>query len=93
MIKELFKKVKRKILSVWTKLSEESRENIVKKFSSSLNYLFNSLLLSIPLCFIIYHSISLKYYGIIVLCVWVLLPFIEDYYVWFREKWKDDLPK
>lgn len=89
----LFKWVKQKVLKLWCKFSEETRESIVDKLSEILNYLGNAVLLAVPLTFILLPDFSIKNYLITVACVWILIPFIEEYYVWFREKWKDSLPK
>jgi len=85
------KEFKRFFLSLWTKISEENRKQMIHFISLMLNFLLNSILFSIPITIIIFHAFSWKQYGITIICVWILLPFVEHYYVWFRETWKDNI--
>lgn len=91
---ELYKKFRAKVLARWTKIPELTRKSFLINLSSALNYLINSCLLSVPFTFFISSwSWSWKMYFILVLCGWILMPFIEHYYVWFRENWKDSIRK
>jgi len=87
-LKEKYVLVKKKFLFYWTKISEENRKGFFITFHSSFNYLQNALLLSVLITLLTGFS-----YFKSVICVWVLLPFFEHYYIWLREKWKDDLVK
>ena len=80
--------VRKIFLEKWTKIPEERRELFFSFLHSSFNYLQNALLLAVP----IWLFASAPYYKIM-LCIWFTLPFVEHYYLWFREKWKDDIVK
>jgi len=69
-------------------IPQKTKESVLARLSVILNYLANSILLAIPLSIIL--SVN---YLVCVICLWVLIPYIESYYVWFRERWKDDLAK
>ena len=64
-LKQLLKEFYSFILFLLTKISEDNRNNIIIKLSLILNYLLNSILLSIPLTFILFKHFSLKNYLII----------------------------
>lgn len=80
--------VRKIFLDQWTKISEENREKFFSFLSVTLNFLLNALLLSVPVTLLLPIS-----YWKSVICIWFSLPFIEHYYVWFRENWRDSLVK
>ena len=71
------------VLAQWTKIPEKSRAVFWKALGESLNYLANALLISVPVSVLTGFS-----YWKSVLCTWIILPFVEHYYVWFHEGWK-----
>ena len=78
--------LRKSTLTQWTKISEERRKQFISFFNSSFNYLQNAVLIAVPLSLLTRFS-----YIQSMIIIWFSLPFIEHYYVWFREKWKDDL--
>lgn len=60
-----------------------------KKFYDVMNYLFNAILVGVPFYFIgnIWFDPDILRYAKVVLAFWVILPFMEHYYVWFRRDW------
>ncbi len=80
--------VRKKFLDKWTRIPEKSRIKFISTLSIVLNYLVNALLLAVPISLLTTVS-----YPKTVICIWFSLPFIEHYYVWFRENWKDNLIK
>lgn len=82
--------LRKKILQIITLIPEITRETIIERADTTFNYLQNSSLLSIPLSITLFwNDWTIKKYLLIVLSLWVLLPFIEHYYWWFREGWKE----
>jgi len=79
-------KIRKKFLFYWTKIHEDHRKQFWRFVKTGTEFLFNAVLLAVP------FSILTRYtYFQMVLCVWFSLPFIEHYYVFFMEKWKDHL--
>lgn len=70
----------------WTSYEEEDRKWFLAKLGILLNFGANSAALALPLWIIFPVS-----YWKTLLCLWILLPFIEHYYVWIREGWRDNL--
>jgi len=87
------KKIKSWILQRWGSLKVETQNWIIGKVETLLNYIINSIIVSIPIYLILFLKYDLKLYNYFILVVIVLtaLPFIEHYYVWFREDWKKDI--
>jgi hypothetical protein len=72
----------------WGRLREPQKDWVVKTLDTILNYLANATFLSIPI------SIAVKVpFWKTLICVWLLIPMIEHYYIWFRAKWKEDAVK
>jgi len=82
-------------MQLWGSVDESLQEKIIDFLSLSLNYLFNSFLLAIPiyLFFLTRYSSKLKIYFFLVLSIFIILIFFEHYYVWVREGWKENLIK
>lgn len=93
-IKERFKTWKNKIKMFWGDL-QESKEDEIVKLGTILNYGVTSGFLSVPLftLSLIYYKPTILRFFLIMLSLWCLLPFVEYYYLWFRELWRDDLIK
>jgi hypothetical protein len=91
-IKVKVTELKNKVIGRWHKISLDRRKSIIIKVETVLNYLVNAIIISVPLT-IIFTSFNLANYFSMILCVWFVLPFIEHYYIWFRENWKNDIHK
>jgi len=87
-LKEKYFVVRKKFLEIWTKISEEKRKKFISFLDISFNYLQNALLISVPVMLLLHIS-----YWKSVICIWIILPFLEHYYIWIRETWKDDILK
>ena len=83
--KKRFVKGKSRLLKYWTKIPKEFREQFWIFLSEVINYLWNGVLLAIPI------SILTEYpYIKCVICVTVVLAFIEHYWIWFWEHKRTD---
>ena len=87
-LKQVYIVLRKKFLAKWTRIPEESRDKFFSFLNISFNFLQNAMLISIPIRLIFPVS-----YWKSVICVLVILPFFEHYYVWLREEWKDNLVK
>ena len=77
----------------WDLINPDIQDRIVTIIFNFFNYLFNALLLSIPIAiifFVLGESFKSSYFYSVI-CVWIFIPYMEHYYVWFRDKWKDDI--
>lgn len=70
----------------WTRIPEIRRDMGIAAIVTALNFLLNAALLSIPLT--VFTELS---YWESVISLWVLIPFVEHYYTWFRERWRDSV--
>jgi len=92
-LKEMPRRTKEKVLFWWDSFPEEKQKSILESVSSISNFLVNAILLAIPVSLLFFNPFTIKSYFLMVLCLWILMPFVENYYVWFRERWKDELLK
>jgi len=80
--------LKKVLIKEWGKLKEVHQIKLLTFLEKTINYFLTSLFFSIPLClffdFVWWRTI---------LSIFLILPFLEHYYVWLREKWKDDILK
>lgn len=92
-LKKFYKKIRNKILLIWGKIGEDKQKQITERAEFILNYLVNSILLSVPFYIFSYFVFGTNYsrWFLIIICLWISLPFIEHYYIWFREGWKKEI--
>ena len=69
----------------WTSIPEENRNTGLKIFSRVVNYLFMSVLLSVP-----FSMLGLFSYKEWVIFFWFALPVWEHYWRWHKRDWRDD---
>jgi hypothetical protein len=79
-------------LRQWTRLSEENRAEFWNGLIAVINYLWNGLLFGTMVKF----AIDMKKAGVyplwkVAICTGLALLLLEHYYVWFREKWRENL--
>ena len=79
-------KLKKVLIKEWGKLKEVQQIKLLNFIEKTINYFLTSLLCSIPL-FLFFGVVWWKS----IISIFLLLPFFEHYYVWLREKWKDDI--
>lgn len=87
-------KLRQKIIEEWHKVPQKKQNLILVYAEKVLNYLLNSLLLAIPCYFfstLFLGGHDFVRYLIIFVSLFVLLPFIEHYYIWFRDGWMNDI--
>ena len=75
--------VRKKFLKRWTKISEKNRKKFFISLSSAINFFLTALLLTVPITLLTTVSPWKT-----VISLWFFLPFMEHYYIWFRETWK-----
>jgi len=82
--------LKRSIIEFWHKIPEKERKEHISNIEKILNYLVNASLLSVPTYFfsLLFLKSSFIRFILILISLWILLPFIEYYYVWFKDDWK-----
>lgn len=80
--------IRKYILEKLTKIPEENRKKFISFSSVTLNFLVNAIILSIPVTLLLHFP-----YWKSVVCIWIIQPFFEHYYIWLRETWKDELIK
>lgn len=68
---------------------EERRDSVLSSLERVLDYFVNASLLALPVSLVIFwKDVSFLDYVLVVLCLWIALPFVEHYYAWFRSDWK-----
>ena len=87
-LKQVYVVLRKKFLEKWTRIPEGSRKKFFSFLNISFNFLQNALLLAVPVTLLTTVS-----YLESVIIIWIILPFLEHYYVWLREEWKDELVK
>lgn len=86
-------KLKRYLLQKWDAIPLEKRNTGIQKVNSLLVYFLNALLLSIPLTIFLYFRgfAFFRTYIFSVASLWVIIPYVEHYYVWFRRTWYEEI--
>lgn len=84
--------VRKRFLFRWTKIPEKSRKTFFSFLDVSFNYFQNALFIAVPITIIVNLFIDFPYWKALI-CVWFSIPFFEHYYIWLREKWKDEVVK
>jgi len=87
-LKEFRLLLKKKWLSYWTKLKEETRNSIIDNLLAGLSNLVNSILLSVPIA--LYFGLTGSDYVKLVIGLWIFIPYVGHYYTWLRQGWKKE---
>ena len=87
-------RIKKRVLQKWDAIDKDLRTQIVKTLVSVFNYFLNALLLSIPVSIVFYlwNGEFWKMYFFSVICLWIIIPYMEYYYIWFKDKWRENDP-
>ena len=78
-----------RFLKRWTKIPEGSRKKFFSFLNIAFHYFQNAILLAIAVTSLVSLFDKFTYWKAVI-CIWFSLPFIEHYYVWFRENWKHE---
>lgn len=80
-------------MQYWGSVPEEKKTTILAVIQSLLNYLLAALFLTVPVSVVLsfFFELSLLKVFFIFLALFFFFPYMEHYYVWFREDWKREI--